>query len=62
MWHDDVRWLSYGQHRPARHPNRSMLGAVYLLGVFPVRLLGQGERGKVEKTGGAQLVKAGQLV
>src|SRR5277367_5964720 len=61
-WRDDVRWLSYGQYRPAHHPGRSGLRAVFLLGVFPTRLFGQDERGEVEKTGGAQLVEAGQLV
>jgi hypothetical protein len=62
MRRDDVRWLSYGQPRPAHQPGRSRLDAGFLLGVFLAGLFGQGEWGEVEKTRGAQLIETGQLV
>jgi len=40
MRRDDVRWLSYGQPRPAHQPGRSRLDAGFLFGVLPARLFG----------------------
>ena len=39
---DDVRWLSYGQFRPAHQPGRSRLDAGFLLGIdaFTAAVLG----------------------
>src|ERR1700750_1553690 len=62
MSRDDVRWLSYGQYRPARHPGRLALCAGLLVAVFFTRPFEQGNWREVKKTGGTQLVEAGQLI
>src|SRR5437764_3239063 len=59
---DDVRWLSYGQPRPAHHPGSLRLDTDFRLGVFLARLFGQDEWGQFEQTGGPQLVETGQFV